>query len=73
MRSYVDKGAIYLNLPLNVLDTGFHCQLEGPMETSITSNSEIISIKPLVQLINSDRVVGCTKNGATILQAGITA
>lgn len=70
MRNYVDKGATYLNLPLSIPGTVLRCQLEGPTETS---HSEIISIKPFVQLINSDTVVGCTKNGATILQAGITA
>lgn len=70
MRSSVDKGATYLNLPLSIPGTVLHCQLEGPTKTS---HSEIISIKPLLQFINSDRVVGYTKNGATILQAGITA
>lgn len=29
--------------------------------------------KTTLQFINSDKIVSCTKNGVTILQAGITA
>lgn len=35
MQSYVDKGVRYSNLALNIVDTGLHWQLEGPVEIRV--------------------------------------